>query len=176
MSVIHICSLKMVESLAADIKPSHVLSLLAGITPFPPTPTGVDPRNHLKVTLADIAEPEAGMITPGVDHVAEVIAFGRRWHKESSGARPLLVHCFAGISRSTASTLAIACALRPDVSEATFASALRAASAAAQPNSLMIAHADELLSRDRRLVAAVADIGPGDFSQAGRPYMLRLDV
>ena len=29
---------------------------------------------------------------------------------------------------------------------------------------------------DRRLVAAVADIGPGDFSQAGRPYMLRLDV
>ena len=175
MSVIHICSLKLVEAVAADTQASHILSLLGGISPFPPTPRGIDPANHLKITVADISEHEPGMITPATDHVAEVIAFGRRWAQESDG-KPLLVHCFAGISRSTASTLAIACAVRPDVQEAAFANALRKASAAAQPNSLMVRHADELLSRSGRLVSAVQAIGDGDFSQAGRPYLLRLDV
>lgn len=176
MSVIHVCSLKSVEDLANAVGPSHVLSLLGGVTPFPPTPHGVDPANHLKITVADIAAPEEGMITPGADHVAEVIAFGRRWYAETRGQRSLLVHCFAGISRSTASTLAIACSLRPEVDESIFAFALRRASAAAQPNRLMVRHADELLQREGRLIEAVEAIGEGDFSQAGRPYMLRLDV
>lgn len=176
MSIIHVCGLKSVEDLANAIGPSHVLSLLGGITPFPPTPTGVDPANHLKITVADIAAPEEGMITPGADHVAEVIAFGRRWHAETGGTQSMLIHCFAGISRSTASTLAIACALRPDVDESVFAYALRRASAAAQPNRLMVRHADKLLERDGRLIEAVEAIGEGDFSKAGRPYMLRLDV
>lgn len=176
MSVIHVCSLKMVESLSREIRPSHVLSLLGGITPFPPTPAGIDAANHLKMTVADISEFEPDMILPASDHMAEVIAFGHRWAKESGGKRPLLVHCFAGISRSTASTLAIACALRPNVTEKTFAAALRMASASAQPNSLMVRHADELLGRSGRLRDAVQEIGPGDFSQAGQPYLLRLEV
>ena len=176
MSVIHICSLKMVESLAAEIKPTHVLSLLAGITPFPPTPHGIDPANHLKLTLADISEHEPGMILPASNHVADVIAFGRRWKEESGGTRPLLVHCFAGISRSSASALTIACAVRPDVKEAAYTKALRGVSAYCQPNSLIVRHADELLSREGRLIGAVADMGQGDFSKAGEPYVLRLDV
>ena len=174
MSTIHICSLKLVEPLSSEIRPSHVLSLLGGITPFPETPAGIDPANHLKLTLSDIAEPQEGMIMPGADHVAEVIAFGQRWAAEG-GTRPLLVHCFAGISRSTASALTIACALRPKVAENAYAQALRAASASAQPNALMVQHADELLMRQGRLVDAVSEMGSGDFSQAGRPFTLRLD-
>lgn len=176
MSVIHVCSLKMVESVSAEFKPSHVLSLLGGITPFPSTPAGIDPANHLKITVADISAHEDGMILPASDHVAEVIAFGRRWALESGGNRPLLVHCFAGISRSTASTLAIACAVRPGVPEDQFATALRKASASAQPNSLMVQHADELLQRNGRLSDAVKTMGPADFTQAGPPYLLRLDI
>ena len=174
MSRIHICSLQRVESLAAEIQPSHMLSLLGDVSYFPPTPKGVNVANHLKVNLADIATPQHGMITPGVDHVAEVIAFGRRWAAETDGTRPLLVHCFAGISRSTASALMIACALRPTTRETRLADALRAASASAQPNTLMIEHADELLTRDGRLIDAVADMGMGDFSQAGQPFVLAL--
>ena len=175
MSVIHICSLKMVESLSAEIKPSHVLSLLAGITPFPPTPAGINPKNHLKVTLADISEAEPGMILPHTDHVAEVIDFGRRWARDGGG-RPLLVHCFAGISRSSASALTIACALRPTTKEKASTTALRAASTYCQPNRLIVEHADRLLAREGRFVDAVTAMGEGDFSQAGRPYQLRLDV
>ena len=176
MSIIHICSLRMVESVSEQIKPSHILSLLGGVTPFPPTPAGIDRANHLKITVADISEHEVGMIIPTSDHLVEVIAFGRRWAAETGGERPLLVHCFAGISRSTASSLAIACALRPEVEAEVFAAALRVASASAQPNALMVRHADNLLERGGRLIAAVEAIGPGDFSQAGQPYILRLNV
>lgn len=176
MPQIHICSLKMVEPLAAEIRPSHVLSLLGGISPFPETPKGIDPRNHLKLTLADIAEPQEGMIHPGEDHVREVIAFAERWAQEGGAKQPIIVHCFAGISRSTASALTIACALRPKTSEATFTEALRAASESAQPNALMIAHADELLGRKGRLVTAVEDMGLADFSKSGQPFVLRIDL
>jgi predicted protein tyrosine phosphatase len=176
MAHIHICSLKMVDSLADAIRPSHVLSLLGGITAFPETPKGIDPANHLKVTLADIAEPQEGMVHPGEDHVSDVIAFGRRWAAENDGKRPLLVHCFAGISRSTASALSVACALRPATAEADFAAALRSVSESAQPNALMIAHADQLLGRNGRLVAAVEAMSPADFSKAGQPFVLPLDL
>jgi predicted protein tyrosine phosphatase len=175
MSQIHICSLKMVESLAADIGPSHVLSLLGGITPFPETPKIVDPRNHLKITLADIAEPQEGMIHPGADHVQQVIAFAEHWATEGRG-KPVIVHCFAGISRSTASALMIACALRPKTAEARFTEALRAASESAQPNALLIEHADALLGRQGRLIAAVENMGLADFSKAGQPFVLPLQI
>ena len=176
MPQIHICSLKMIDSLAAEHKPSHVLSLLGGITPFPETPKGIDPRNHLKLTLADIAEPQAGMIHPGEEHVRMVIEFAERWVKEGGTKQPIVVHCFAGISRSTASALTIACTLRPKTAEATFTEALRRVSESAQPNALMIAHADRLLGRNGRLVAAVEDMGLADFSKAGQPFVLSLNV
>ena len=176
MSAIHICSLRLVDSVAADVGPSHVLSLLGGITPFPATPAGVDPANHMKLILADISAHEPGMITPAADHLQDIIAFGERWAAESGGTRPLLVHCFAGISRSTASALTIACAIRPKVPEHAFADALRAVSPSAHPNSLMIEHADNLLGRQGRLSAAVEAMGPGDFSQAGPSFVLKLHV
>jgi predicted protein tyrosine phosphatase len=176
MPQIHICSLKMVESLAAEIRPSHVLSLLGGISPFPDTPAGIDPRNHHKITLADIAEPQEGMIHPGAEHVRQVIAFGERWAKEGGRKQPIIVHCFAGISRSTASALTIACLLNPKTAEARFTAALRAASGSAQPNTLMIAHADKLLGRNGRLIAAVEEMSLADFSKAGQPFVLPLDA
>ncbi len=176
MPQIHICSLKMVEPLADEIKPSHVLSLLGGITPFPQTPKGIDPRNHLKLTLADIAEPQEGMIHPGEDHVRRVIEFAERWANEGGTKQPIVVHCFAGISRSTASALTIACMLRPKTAETAFTAALRSASGSAQPNALMIAHADRLLGRNGRLVAAVEEMSLADFSKAGQPFVLPLNL
>ena len=176
MAVIHICSLKLVESLADEVKPSHVLSVLGGISPFPKTPAGVDPANHLKLTLSDIVAAEDGMIAPAPDHVDEILAFGRRWAQHNGGKRPLLVHCFAGISRSTASALMIACDLRPKQSEARFARAIREASLSAQPNSLMVSHADAALVREGRMSAAAEAIGDGDFSKQGPAFRLALDL
>jgi predicted protein tyrosine phosphatase len=174
MSTIHVCALQLVGDLAAKHQPSHILSLLGGISPFPETPAGIEPHNHLKMLVADISEPQEGMIIPGADHMQEVIAFGERWWRESGGQKPLLVHCHAGISRSTASALAIACALMPGAREADLARNVRTLSPSAQPNRLMIAHADELLNREGRLIDAVEGMSLREPRSVGIPFALRI--
>jgi predicted protein tyrosine phosphatase len=100
-----------------------------------------------------------------------VLAFGHRWDR----AAPLVIHCYAGISRSTASAFAIACALNPEREELQIAQQMRRASPSAHPNRLIVSHADELLGRKGRMLAALADIGPGDMSIEGRPFRIELD-
>jgi predicted protein tyrosine phosphatase len=115
--------------------------------------------------------PVDGFLAPQRDHVEQLLAFGRRWERTA----PLVVHCYAGISRSTATAFAIACALNPDRDEAAIARKLRADSPSAHPNSLIVTHADELLGREGRMVRALADIGPGDMSIEGRPFRIDLE-
>ena len=73
----------------------------------------------------------------------------------------MLVHCWAGISRSTASAFIAQCILNPEKPEAMLAGELRRLSPSATPNPLIIAHADALLGRSGRMTAAVKDIGRG---------------
>ena len=61
----------------------------------------------------------------------------------------MLIHCFAGVSRSTAAAFIAACALAPNRDEATIARALRAASPTATPNARLVALADAALGRRR---------------------------
>ena len=58
----------------------------------------------------DIIEPQPGMTPPAVEHVIRLIRFARDWDRSA----PLLIHCFAGISRSTAAAYATAMALEPE--------------------------------------------------------------
>src|SRR5262249_38174958 len=76
-------------------------------------------------------------------------------------AKPLVVHCYAGISRSTAGAYVAACALNPRRDELAIARQLRRASATATPNSRFVALADRMLCREGRMVAAIDAIGPG---------------
>ena len=94
----------------------------------------------------------------------------RRWERE----RPLVFHCFAGISRSTAAAYIAACVLAPERSEDEIAWALREASPTATPNARMIAVADELLGRRGRMVDAVRAIGRGAEGFEGTPFTLRI--
>ena len=74
----------------------------------------------------------------------------------------MVIHCYAGISRSTAAAFIASCALAPDHDEAEIAKRLRTASPSATPNSRLVAVADHLLCRDGRMIAAVAGIGRGE--------------
>ena len=87
---------------------------------------------------------------------------------------PLVVHCFAGISRSTASAFASVCALNPDRDEASIAQALRRASRTATPNIRIVALADRLLGHDGRMVAAINQIGRGELAAEAEPFRLDL--
>ena len=62
------------------------------------TPAGITPERHLRLGVNDIAEPIDGMVAPDESLVVQLLAFGRTWDESA----PMLVHCWAGISRSTA--------------------------------------------------------------------------
>ncbi len=111
------------------------------------------PATLHRAIFHDVAAPRAGLVPPGERDVAAILAF--------ADAGPVLVSCEMGVSRSTAIALALACRACPDRPEAELAAALRRAAPVATPNPLIVAHADRLLARGGRLVAAVAALGRG---------------
>jgi predicted protein tyrosine phosphatase len=108
---------------------------------------------------------------PDEQHVTDLLRFVRRWDRQA----PLVVHCFAGISRSTASAYASVCALNPHRDEASIARALRQASPTATPNIRIVSLADRILARDGRMVAAIETIGRGEIALEGNPFRLDLE-
>ena len=99
-----------------------------------------------------------------------LIDFVGKWDR----AAPMVVHCYAGISRSTAGAFVAACALNPQRDEQQIAWDIRRASRTAQPNARIVSIADRLLKRDGRMVRAIETIGPGDLAMEGDPF--RLDI
>jgi predicted protein tyrosine phosphatase len=85
------------------------------------------------------------------------------------------VHCYAGISRSTAGAFIAACALNPKRDELTIAQAIRSLSATAMPNAMLVRHADRILAREGRMIAAVEALGPGRPALEGEPFRLDLE-
>jgi predicted protein tyrosine phosphatase len=145
----------------------RVVSLI-GDPALAPTPAGV--TDHLIVNIHDIVSPRDSQILAEPSHVESLIEFGRAWDR----AQPMVVHCWAGISRSTASAFILACALQPRRREAAIARELRAASATAIPNSHLVTLADRILARDGRMIAAIEMIGRGVPAVEAEPFSLRL--
>jgi predicted protein tyrosine phosphatase len=87
----------------------------------------------------------------------------------------MVVHCFAGISRSTASAFAAACMLNPHRDEIAIARQIRTASPIAQPNRLIVSLADRALGRDGRMRRALDEMGPGSMTVEGRPFRVELE-
>lgn len=134
-------------------RPSHVLTVMSD--PFVETPKGIEPGRHLRISVADIVEPAGDDVVPSSDHIADILAFGMDWDRK----RPFLVHCWAGISRSTAAAYILLCDIHGPGYEEEIASALRMRAPHANPNRLMIRHADALLQRKRRMIEAVEAMG-----------------
>jgi predicted protein tyrosine phosphatase len=86
-----------------------------------------------------------------------------------------VVHCYAGISRSTAGAFIAACALNPARDEVAIAKAIRGSSRTAMPNPMLVSHADRVLGRNGRMIAAVDSLGPALPATEGEPFRLDLD-
>jgi predicted protein tyrosine phosphatase len=168
--MIHVCSLALLPDIVQATRASHVITVMADVRQVR-RPPSIAVDNHLVISMDDIIEPADGFVAPQRDHVEQVLDFGRRWDRTA----PLVIHCYAGISRSTASAFAIACALNPEREEADIARRIRKDSPTAHPNRLIVRHADDLLGRKGRMLAALAAIGPGDMSIEGRPFRIDLD-
>jgi predicted protein tyrosine phosphatase len=167
--MIHVCSLARLHDTVDSTGARHVVSLLSREDNVS-RPAAIPPENHLWLKLHDISEPLEGYVLPDAEHVARLIAFVRGWRRVT----PLVVHCYAGISRSTAAAFVSVCALNPQSEERVIASALRRASPTATPNIRIVTLADRLLERRGRMIEAVEAIGPGAMAAEALPFRLDL--
>ena len=165
LGMIIVCPYHAVERLAAEHGASRVIGLL-GPEFDHPVVAGLPQDRHLRLTFNDISEPMDGMIAPERHHVERIIDFIEDW----DFSRPMIVHCWAGISRSTAAAFTAMCLINPQEDEADLAHELRAISPSATPNRLIVSHADAILGRKGRMVKAVEAIGRGDFSYEGNVF------
>jgi predicted protein tyrosine phosphatase len=165
MTTFIVCPLRLVNQIVANRSPSHLITLLDP-DELIDTPAGIEPARHLKVGVNDIAEPIEGMVPPDEAMVKSVVDFGRTWDETA----PLLIHCWAGISRSSASAFILACERNPRASETAIARALRAASPYAAPNRRLVALADDLLGRGGRMVDAVGAMTPHQLTYENIPF------
>ena len=161
--------LSKVQSLVDEHGVRHVVTLLAPDTGGQP-PQGIAPERHLKLYFHDIVQPMDGHVPPRAADAERLIAFFQDWDRKD----PMLVHCWAGISRSTAAAYTALCMVRPQADEEELAFELRAASPSATPNRLIVSLADEVLGRNGRMVKAVGKIGRGADAFEGTPFVLRL--
>ena len=167
--MIHVCSLAALPDTVKSSGASHILTVMANVAQVQ-RPDSVLPANHLKVQMDDITEAIDGFVAPSDSHIEQVLNFVRGWDRSA----PLVVHCYAGISRSTASAFAAVCALNPNRDEVSIARQIRAASPIAQPNRLIVSLADKALGRDGRMLRALDEMGPGSMTVEGRPF--RVDI
>ncbi|QOZ27661.1 tyrosine phosphatase family protein [Bradyrhizobium sp. CCBAU 51753] len=168
--MLHVCSLAALSDTVRVTGASHVLTVMANVDQVP-RPPSVLPANHLKVSMDDITEVMDGFVAPNEAHIERVLAFVRGWDRRA----PMVVHCYAGISRSTASAFAAACALNPHRDEMAIARLIREASPIAQPNRLIVSLADKALGREGRMLRAVEAMGPGSMTVEGRPFRIDLE-
>lgn len=168
--MIHVCSLTHLHQIVAETGARHIVTLLKDVGRVQ-RPDSIAAENHLILSMDDIAEPLDGFVAPADTHVSRLIGFVRDWDR----VKPLVVHCYAGISRSTAGAFVAACALNPARSELAIARDLRRLSVTASPNPRIVAIADRVLGRSGRMVDAIATIGPGMTAYEASPFRLDLE-
>jgi predicted protein tyrosine phosphatase len=169
MPRIHVCPLSRLSHCARETGAQTLVTLINRDTPVV-RPPAIAADRHLFVAVSDITEHAEGHILPADAHVEAFLAFMRAWDR----AAPVLIHCYAGVSRSTAAAFIAVCALDAERSEAEIAQALRRASPTATPNARLVALADATLKRDGRMVAAIAAIGRGRSCFEGVPFGLEV--
>lgn len=168
--MLHVCSLAALPETVRSTGASHILTVMANVEQVQ-RPTSVLEANHLRVSMDDITEQMDGFLAPSGEHIEKVLNFVRSWDRSA----PMVVHCYAGISRSTASAFAAACMLNPHRDEVEIARQIRARSPIASPNRLIVSLADKALGRGGRMLRALDEMGPGSMTVEGRPFRLDLD-
>jgi predicted protein tyrosine phosphatase len=143
---------------------SHVLGCLGPESQHPEL--GLREQHHLRLTFHDIIAEMEGFQAPTRAHVEKIVAFVEEWDRSGK----LLIHCWAGISRSTASAFTAMCLLNPKEDERALARELRLSSPSASPNLRMVSFADDILGRGGRMVEAIELIGRGELADEGRVF------
>lgn len=152
-----------------DYSPKKIITLVSPDAQVS-LPVQPDHKDYLRLDFNDITELRDGFIAPQPEHIHALLKFGRDW----SGDHPLLIHCYAGISRSTAAAYILACALKPEQNEHDLAQILRNLAPSATPNIRLVTLADGILSRNGAMQKAIQTIGRGADAFEGSVFKLVL--
>ena len=166
---LYVCSLTRVVETVRDSGARSLVTILTGGASLV-RPHEIAPERHLCITMSDIDAPVAGHVAPAQNHITQLLDFFSTWDQRA----PLVIHCYAGVSRSPAAAFIAACALAPERCEQRLAQELRRASPTATPNRKLVALADAQLNRSGRMSAAIGAIGRGADCYEGAPFALDL--
>ena len=150
-----------IEELAGhcDANVSHVLSILDPEWPVPDAFGTFGEHAKLELRFHDVIdELNADMIAPQQEHVADLLTFACGLLKEPRADVHLLVHCHAGVSRSTASMALILALTLPDLAANRIFEEVLRIRPQAWPNLRILELGDTQLNRRGEFVAAAARI------------------
>jgi predicted protein tyrosine phosphatase len=169
-AIIHVCPLARLNETVVTTGALHIVTMLK--TPDRmQRPRHISPQNHLVLSMDDITTEMDGYTSPNEEHVTKLVEFVKTWNRST----PLVMHCLAGISRSTAGAFVVACALNPQRNEEAIAKAIREVSPIAMPNSMLVKIADGLLKRDGRMIKAIESMGTARPAPENEPFRLALE-
>ena len=145
-----------IEELAGNCsaEASHVLSILDPDCPVPEAFGAFGEHEKLELRFHDVIDELPGHQAPQPAHVERILAFGRNLLAQPRSATHLLVHCHAGISRSTASMALILAQALPTQPAAAIVGMVHQIREKAWPNLRLIEIGDAMLRRSGTLVDA----------------------
>ena len=142
------------EHCAAGV--THVLSILDPDWPDPPAFAAFPAHHRLALRFYDVIEARPDQHAPASADVERLLAFGRE--PDLTAGSHLLIHCHAGVSRSTAAAALILAQAQPGRPAREALEAVAQLRPRAWPNLRMIELGDVFLGRNGEIVAAVAPI------------------
>jgi len=131
---------------------SHVVSILDPEWPLPDAFGTYGAHDRLELRFHDVIEEAAEHVAPSAEDVARILAFGARL--TAAERANLLVHCHAGISRSTAAMALILAQAHPTETADALMQHILATREKAWPNLRMLELGDAMLGRGGALPQA----------------------
>ncbi|WP_367714259.1 tyrosine protein phosphatase (plasmid) [Nitratireductor sp. GISD-1A_MAKvit] len=163
--MLYVCPASQLERMLKATRAQHMVSLTSSSEP--PALAQIDTvPERLHLAMHDISDLRPGLIAPAFEQIEALLGFARDWNWRS----PLVVHCHAGISRSTAAAYVIANLFAREMDEVALAHMLRERAPSATPNRRIVALGDRLLEREGRMIRAIHQIGRGREAFAGEPF------
>lgn len=150
--MIIVCSLEDFSNICESVQPSHAISVIdPGFEPE--TPTGI--KNHLKLGFDDIVSiSDNGPLyrVPGKNSHIEQTLFTEKnalsiakFIKTWSPMKPIVIHCWCGISRSMATATYLMCSIDMSNIDRNIRY-IRSLAPHANPNELMLSFFEKLLN------------------------------
>ena len=161
--MIIVTSLKDHAQVCESVNASHLISVIdPGYEPK--TPKII--KNHLKLGFDDIIELSKfnsihrnygfsqsesldNQVLPNKDHIKKIIEFVKTWDQ----SKPIVIHCWCGVSRSMATAIFIICNFHPNNVDSNVRY-MRKISPHANPNKLMVSMFEKYLNVEGKIEEA----------------------